>query len=266
VLNDPVAKDTAIQGSNRFTSRFDVDDNPPAPSDPNGCWCSESSVWSILWDIYDPGTEANDTLAMGFAPIWSVLINAQKNTPALTSIFSFITGLKAANVSSATQINTLVAAQNISAANIDAFGSNETHTPTGVAAIAALPVYTNASVGGGPVIVQSVDDAGLYNSLGNHRFVRFTVGAQQVVTIHVTTSNPSGDADPDFQLFRNGISVINFPDGQGSVVGSETFSLTLQPAEYVLDVYECANGCTPPGPGDPPNGTRGDYALTVTIN
>jgi len=262
VLNDPVARDTAVQGGNRFTSRFDIEDNPPTPSDPNGCWCSESSVWSILWDIFDGGAEANDSLSLGFTPIWSVLTNGQKNTPALTSIFSFITAFKAANITSAAAINTLVAAQNITAANMDAFGSTETHVPTGVASIGALPVYTNATVGGGPVILQNVNDAGQYNKLGNHRFVRFTVAASQLVTIRVDTANPAADADPDFQLFRNGDSIIPFPGGQGSTVGTETFQITLQPATYVLDVYDCANGCD----SDPVEGTPGDYALTVTIN
>lgn len=264
VLNDPVAKDTAIQGTTRFTSRFDVDDNPPAPGDPSGCWCSESSVWSILWDIFDPGPEANDAVTLGFTPIWSVLTNGQKNTPALTSIFSFIAALKAANTTSAAAIDTLVAAQNITSATMDAFGSTETHTPTGVPTIAALPVYTTATVGGGPVVLQNVNDAGLYNKVGNHRFVKFAVGpGSQTVTITLTTSNPSTDADPDFQLFQNGVSKIPFPGGRSPAVGTETYSLTLQAATYVLDVYDCANGCS-----DSPTveGTPGDYALTVTIN
>ena len=263
VLNDPIARDTAVQAGNRFTSQFDIDANPGT----TGCWCSESSVWSILWDLYDPGAEANDTISLGFAPLWSVLTNAQKNTPATTSVFSFIAALKAAvNTTTAAQIDTLVAAQNVTAANMDAFGSTETHVPTGVASIGALPVYTNATVGGGAVIVQSVNDAGVYNKLGNHRFIRFAVQNSQLVTITLTTSNPNADADPDFQLFRNGASVIAFPGGQGSTVGTETFQITLQPATYVLDVYDCANGCPPPEPGDPSNGTAGDYALTVTIN
>ncbi|MEO8064352.1 MAG: hypothetical protein ABI821_16575 [Pseudomonadota bacterium] len=266
VLNDPIARDTAIQGNNRFTSRFDIDDNPPAPNDPEGCWCSESSVWSILWDVFDGGAEANDTVALGFAPMWSVLTNAQRDTPAFTSIFSFITALKAANPTSATAIDTLVAAQNITTATMDAFGSTETHVPTGVPSIGALPVYANATVGGGAVVLQNINDKGLYNTIGNHRFVKLTVAAAQLVTITVTTSNPNANADPDFQLFRKGVNQIAFPGGQGSSVGVETFPITLQPGIYVLDVYDCANGCLPPDPGDPSNGTPGDYALTVTIN
>jgi hypothetical protein len=266
VLNDPVAKDTAVQAGTRFTSRFDVDDNPPAgSSDSNGCWCSESSVWSILWDVYDSGAEANDAVALGFTPIWSVLTNAQKNTPALTSIFSFIAALKAANTTSASAIDTLVATQNITSSNIDEFGSTETHAPIApptIASIAALPVYTNATVGGGAVVVQNVNDAGLYNKVGNHRFVRFTVPSSQLVTITLTTSNPAADADPDFVLFRNGVSLLPFPAGQSGDPGIETTQINLQPATYVLDVYDCANGCE----SNPVEGTPGDYALTVTIN
>jgi hypothetical protein len=262
VLNDPISKDTFFQGTTPRTSRFDVDDNPPAPSDPNGCWCSESSVWSILWDIYDPGAELNDGVALGFAPMWSVLTNAQKNTPAFTSIFSFITALKAANPSSAAAIDTLVAAQNITSVSMDAFGSTESQAPNGLPTNAVFPIYQVATVGGGPVTVQNVNDAGLYNKIGNHRFVRFTVPGSQVVTITVTTGNISTDADPDFRLFRNGVEQLMFPQGQSGDVGTETFSLTLQPSTYVLDVYDCANGCD----SDPPEGTPGDYPLTVTIN
>ena len=45
---------------------FNIETNPPtspvgAPSDNYGCWCSESSVCSILWDLYDSAADANDS-------------------------------------------------------------------------------------------------------------------------------------------------------------------------------------------------------------
>ena len=135
VLNDPVARDSFVDGTTQRSGLFNVEDNPPtnpvgAPNNNYGCWCSESSVWSILWDIHDNAADTNDTLALGFQPIWNVLIGQQRTTPAFTTIFSFITALKAQNAGSAAAINTLVAAQNIDAANIDAYGSTETHVPT----------------------------------------------------------------------------------------------------------------------------------------
>jgi hypothetical protein len=273
VLNDPDTRDTFVDevpaNSGNFvgrTSRFNVETNPSttAPGTPAGnygCWCSESSVWSILWDVYDAAADANDAVALGFTPIWNVLIGAQKNTPAVTSIFSFITALKAANLTVAPQINTLVAAQNTDAGSIDAFGTGESHRPTEVAQVGALPVFTTATVGGGAVVVQTVNDAGTINTLGNHRFVRFTVSpGPQLVTMRLTTSNIALDADPDFLLYRNGEFITG---GEGTVVGSETKQISLPGGAYVLDVYDCGNVCT--NEDGELIGTQGDYALTMTI-
>ena len=267
VLNDPLVRDTGFNtnGTGR-TSEFNVETNPSTtspgtPSSNYGCWCSESSVWSILWDIYDPAQDSNDTLSLGFAPIWAVLTGAQKNTPALTSIFSFITALKANNPASVTAINTLVNAQNIDTANINAFGSTETHVPDTVQSNGALPVHAIATINGGPVIVRSVNDAGFYNALGNHRFVRFNVPTSSLVTITVTTSNTALDADPDFLIYRIGGP---FSFAESPVVGTETKTLSLAAGnDYLLDVYDCGNVCTD-ADGEP-LGTPGDYNLTVTI-
>ena len=70
-------------------------------------------MWSILWDLYDPNADANDTLTSDFQPLWNVLINEQRTTRAFTSIFSFISALKTARPANAAAINTLLAAQNI---------------------------------------------------------------------------------------------------------------------------------------------------------
>jgi hypothetical protein len=214
-------------------------------------------VWSLLWDIYDSAGDTNDTVSLGFTPMWNVLIGAQKNTPAFTSIFSFITALKAANPASAATIDTLVAAQNITSSTMDIYGSTETHVPTTFATVDTIPLYATATIGGGPVIVQNVSKAGHYNTLGNHSYIKFTVASSRIVTITVATSNPATTADPDFLLFENGVLVTS---AEGSTVGSETTSLTLQPATYVIDAYDCANGCSST------EGTPGNYQLTVTIN
>lgn len=260
VLNDPVARDSFVNGSTQVSSTFNVETNPPtnpagATMGDYGCFCSESSVWSILWDLYDPVADANDTLSLGFAPIWSVLTGPQRTTPAFTSIFSFIAALKAARPGDATAINTLVSAQNISNV-IDAFATGESHFPTSVPSSAALPLYTTATIGGPPLILFSTDDEGLYNALGNRRFIRFDVaGSSRSVTITASSSN-TNMADTDFVVYRNG-SVVAF--GFNPPPDPETRTFTASPGTYIIDVYDCANGC-----GD--QGTPGDYNLTVTIN
>ena len=69
-------------------------------------------MWSILWDLYDNNADANDTVELGFQPMWNVLIGSQRTTPAFTSLFSFITALKTASPVNAAAIDTLVTAQN----------------------------------------------------------------------------------------------------------------------------------------------------------
>jgi len=257
VLNDPIARDSYFDGTLQRSGSFNVETNPPTGSDDQACWCSESSVWSLLWDLYDANADANDTLALGFGPLWSVLIGAQKDTPAFTSVFSFVSALKAARPADAAAIDTLVAAQQITTAGIDAFATTESHFVPGVSPLASLPLYTNISVGAGPVTIATTDDAGHHNKLGTHRYFRFTPTSPGTVNISVSSSNPS-NPDPDFRVFRAGTPVLNEEDPPPQ---PETGSLTVAAnTTYVLDVYDCANGC------DTVQGTAGDFSLTVTIN
>ncbi len=272
VLNDPVVRDTyrsptqfqgcvANNGSYLCSSTFNVETNPPVsggtPAGNFGCWCSESSVWSILWDLHDNTLDGADTLNLGFQPMWNVLVNQQRITPAFTSIFSFISALKAANPAQAAAIDTLLAAQNIDPV-ADAFGTGETHVPTPVASSAALPLYTAITVGGPAVVLRNVDDAGHYNTLGNHRYLRFTLAAQRAsLTITVSSSN-TANPDPDFFVYRDGAFAAL---GLDPPPQPEVETISPAPAgNYLIDVYDCANGCADE------EGTPGDYDITVTVN
>jgi hypothetical protein len=257
VLNDPVARDSFFDGTTQRAGSFNIETNPPTGTSNQACWCSESSVWSLLWDLYDSNADANDTLALGFGPLWNVLIGEQKTTPAFTSIFSFVSALKAARPADATAIDTLVGAQQITTAGINAFATTESHVVPGVSSLASLPLYTNISVGAGPITVANSDDAGNFNKVGNHRFFRFTPTASGTVDISVTSSN-TASPDPDFRVYRAGALVLGAEDPPPQ---PETGSLVVTAnTTYVLDVYDCANGC------DTVQGTAGDFNLTVTIN
>ena len=257
-LKDPIARDSFVimnagvpqLVSSTFNIETNPSQNPPgSPSGNFGCWCSESSVWSLLWDMYDGAADANDSVALGFKPMWDVLINEQRTTPALTSIFSFTAALRAAQPAQAAAIDTLIAGQNITSAGLDALGSTETHVPTPVASVAALPIYTNLTAGT-PVTVRSVDDAGHYNTLGNHRFVRYVKSGSGNQTVTVT----SNGTDPDAIVYRNGIFAL-----ASEAVGNETFTISAA-GTYIFDVYECSNGCSTD------QGTPGDFDVTVTVN
>lgn len=254
VLKDPVARDSFVNGGNLVSSTFNIETNPPtnppgSPSGNFGCWCSESSVWSILWDLYDSNADTNDAVALGFQPLWGVLIGEQRTTPAMTSIFSFIAALKTAQPSRANAIDNLIGAQNITGVGIDAFGSTETHVPSGVSSASALPIYTNVTAGA-QVSVLSGADAGHYNTLGNHRFIRYNKSGSATQTVTVTTPN----SDPDVIVYRNGaFQTIS----QGA--GNESFTISTA-GTYIFDVYDCANGCSAV------EGTAGDFTVTLGIN
>jgi hypothetical protein len=258
VLNDPDARDSFTDNGSPVSGGFNIERNPPAPGDPNGTWASESSVWSILYDLYDSGAEAGDTVALGFNPLWNVLTGTQRTTPAFTSIFSFMTALKAARPAEETAINALLTAQNIVAANMDAFGATETNLPAGsptVPTAAVFPLYTTATINGGPVVARTVNDAGTSNKLGNHRYIRFVVPSQQTITVSLSSSN-TNTPDPDFIVWRAGTFVRAGTDPPQAV---ETETFLAPGGSYVIDAYDCANGC------NPAEGTAGDYDLTVTI-
>jgi hypothetical protein len=254
VLDDPVVRDSFVNAGTQVSSTFNVETNPGA----SGCWCSESSVFSILWDLYDTVPDGSDSISVPFAAIWEVLIGPQRITPATTSIFSFVEALKASQPASAAAINMLVAAQNTNAVNINAFATNESFLPFPPPAM-TLPLYPAITQGGGPVVVRSIDDGGHYNKAGNHGFLRFTPASSGPVTISLTTSNTATNRDPDFRVFNAGALVRSGTGDSAEYPETETFSVTGGQT-YVIDAYDCANGCG----GE--EGTPGDYNLTVTIN
>jgi hypothetical protein len=255
VLDDPVVRDSFVNSGTQVSSTFNVEANPFGGA---GCWCSESSVYSILWDLYDSVSDGSDNIMLPFSAIWDVLIGSQRVTPATTSIFSYIEALKAAQPASAAAINALVAAQNTNSVAIDAFATNETFLPTSVPGM-TLPLYPIVTQGGAPVVVRSVDDGGHYNKAGNRSLLRFTPASSGTVTVSVSTSNTASDRDPDFIVSSSGQRVrVGFGDSTEQPE-TETFSVTGGQT-YVIDAYDCANGCSEE------DGTPGDYNLTVTIN
>jgi hypothetical protein len=261
VLDNTDSRDSAVTpGGVQFASRFVVEDNPTSGPGGSGCWCSESSVWSLLWDLYDAAPDGSDNISIGFAPIWQVMTGAQKNTPAMTSIFSFAAALKQILPGDAAGIDALLTGQNIDATGIDAFASTETHAPFGN----MLPLYPVITPGATVVVGNSgvrTPTERLYNKAGNHSFLRYVAPTSKLVTVSVTTSNPNGNPDPDFRVFRAGVQQSFNSEDPPALTETGTFNATAG-VTYIIDAYDCANGCDP----DPPQGTAGDYNLTVTID
>jgi len=188
----------------------------------------------ILWDLFDGANEPNDTVALGFTPIYNAMITAQPATDSLTAIFPFIRALKASNASSATGINALLAEQSI-ASNVDDFATSETNAG---GSADAVPVYTDATLNAGAQQLCGDAAFGNYNKLGNRRFLRLVLA--QSTTLSITAAGLAGAQvspvpDPDIVVWRRG-QVVGFTNGVGA---QESMSLpSLAAGTYVIEVFE----------------------------
>jgi hypothetical protein len=133
-------------------------------TDPSPGWFSEISVQEILFDLYDTNNITPDNISMGLTPLIEVMTTHQVNTRAITSIFSFINGLKRNNSSSSAAINALTSSKSISVV-LDDYGTGETN-----------------SAGWAPNLPWG--DGLIYNDIGNNRLFKFTA-TKVSTTIHL---------------------------------------------------------------------------------
>lgn len=79
---------------------------------------SETSVQSIIWDLYDSVSDSRnsktDNLSYSFADIWNA-VTALKNTDNITYLHEFIKALKTAKPSDTSQINDILGMESVSA-------------------------------------------------------------------------------------------------------------------------------------------------------
>ncbi len=225
-LNDPVYRDSF--------SGVDVDGGFNLETDSTNAegWFSEASVGEILWDLSDPAND--DALALGFAPIYSVMTGAQRNTEALTSIFSFAASLKAEQPGQAGAINTLLGGESIS--NSDAFGSNEADADSSPT---ALPIYIPVTLN--TPLAQAVCTSATYgssNKLGNRRYLRLQLNSAALVTITVTGAvGPVGSiaaTDPDIYLFNAGLIDASLDVGPQEQLAQRA----LAAGTYIIEVHD----------------------------
>lgn len=218
----------------------------------NSGWYSEGSIQSILYDIYDSSNEVGDSVSLGFAPIYNVLIGAQKITPALTSIFSFGTAIKSDNASARADIDSLLVAQNIVGSTMDIYGSTENNNAGGSTHV--LPVYTEASLNIATPERCSINTYSTYNKLSVSRFFRFTAPSIGSYTITATPSAGSlVTEDPDIFFYKQGSLTNKF-----EVVGTtETGTTSLFAGDYVFSIVHFPNYGNKTG--------QGTACFTVTI-
>ncbi len=157
-----------------LTSFFDVQDNSGS-ADPNPGWFSESSIQAILLDLADDDAdEPWDKVAIGLDAIIDVLQADQRTTSALTTVFSFLDGIKRVRPDAAGGVDDLTAKHKFGPV-LDEWGTGESNTGSTVAGggPGTLPLYRELNIPGG--------DIGLtfrgtvpFNHAGQNRYLKLS--------------------------------------------------------------------------------------------
>lgn len=219
---------------------FEYNNNEAAQ---NPGWYGELTVAGIVYDLYDGANEPFDAVELGLQPIYDAMIGLRE-TPALTTVFAYVSAVAAANPGAAADIDALVAFQQFDAdfgisPVVDEWGTDETHT---AALPGSLPLYADGVLGG-MLDVQLVGGFA-YNRLEQNRYIKI-VGDGQLVAVESMCL-----ADIDLAVYHLGERIADAFTGSGD----EYLEFeTIQDETYVL-VVQGANQ-------DP-----GAYAATITIN
>jgi hypothetical protein len=262
ITSNPVYTDT---GGPQQSFGFDINIENSATTTPG--WFNEFSVHEVVYDLFDPvGESGADAIELGVGPLYDVLIDEQRMTLAVTSIFPFIDALKTDLPASAAAIDSLLLGQSIASVT-DEFGSTETNS--GYPANAdVLPIYSVLTVNGGSVNVCSTDDfrsafTGSVNKLGSRRYLRFNAAtnASYTFTAVTTSAQPGESTDPDMWLHRGGRLFPPFGAAPTAECTSaalenclEAGSRGLTAGDYVLEVFEWTNTNASDDPEFPPIG------------
>jgi hypothetical protein len=194
-------------------------------------WFSEFSVQHILYDLFDNSNEEEDNLSLGFAPLHHVFVGKQKQTPAFTSIFSFIDALKRENNESATQIDQIVAKEGIGSIT-DAYGRGRIILPS-EEPYSDLVVGTTLNI----CTTNRYGNLGSRNKLSNHKYITFTLAESGEYILRVKRNNGTG-SDPDFFLSKTSPDFTFIGTAESPLGDIEEIKTPLEGGDYLLDISD----------------------------
>ncbi|NVJ03848.1 hypothetical protein HUW63_01125 [Myxococcus sp. AM001] len=220
LLPEPIYVDTLWSGSTLAAFGFDAESEPLTTDDPRKGAFSEMSVFRLLYDLYDSGTnESYDVVSYDLGILYDVLVGPQKATPALTTIGSFINGLKAQSGVSPADVDLMLAHYNIGSISSD-FGDGDTPLRAIYTDVPGIPYTTEVPLVGG------LD----YNKREQNQYYVFTGTGRQM-----TLSASHATQDVGIEVFGQGGSLAN---ADITLTGTETIRIPTQAdARYVVVVF-----------------------------
>jgi hypothetical protein len=238
ILDDPLYIDTVgLAQSFASVTNVELDNDSDTATFSGGAnplldgYYSENSVMELIYDLFDTGPADDDTIALGFAPIYQVLTDDLRTTKAFASLFPFLHYIKQQAPASSAAIDALFFNENIDVAN-----ANEFDDPSDSA---LPPMYTEVAAETTVVVdinseqLQTSDDYGFAgsfsegNKLLNQRFFKATAAGAACYTVTVRPVVPTANADLSL-TFSDGFKVDIFFGGV-----SESRAISLSAGEVV---------------------------------
>ena len=234
LLPESVYADTSWNASGPYVFGFDAETEPTPTDDPNPGPFSESSVFRLLYHVYDTANhQPYDSVGTGLGPIYDVMTGFEKTTQAMTTVGSFITGLKQQASVNGAAVDTLLAHYNIGPIT-SSFGAGDINLAGMYTDASVLPFSGSIALGGG-------NPANSYQQ--NQYYVFNGTGGQVTVSANSTY-------DVAIAAYLRGV-VQGSADNTTS--GTETFSFNTQSGvTYVVVLTGYGN-------------VSGDYTVTVNI-
>ena len=205
----------------------------------NPGWFSEASVQRILYDLYDKNNDGQDRVHLGFAPIYKAMVDKERNSPAFTSIFSFIHSLKSENSNEASKIDEVVSSEQIAPIR-DIYGSYRNNSANGTY---TTPLYRTLQVGKW-VTQCNQNRYGVYNKLGNRTFIKVNITSSGIYNFD---AQPYGGeyGDPDIVIYKAQYPLESMGMSPAEGSSSDRLSINLTPGDYLVEVYDASfnNSC-----------------------
>jgi hypothetical protein len=229
VLNDPIYSDTFWSGSTLAGFGWDAEHVASTASDPTPGVFSEMKVTELLYDLYDPANESFDQLALGLGPIYDVLTGPEKTTDALTTLGSFIAGLRAQPGVDGAKLDALLAAHGVGPITT-AFGAGDADLTAIYTQIASFPAAPALTLRGGPAGYE-------YNKWEQVQFYVFTGNGNQVTV----TASSAGDVG--IRVYQAGDVVA---ESDATTSGTESVNgVTALGQRYVVVITGYSQFSTP---------------------
>lgn len=230
-LDDPIYIDS--MGTRQSVGfEFDLEENVQLATG----WFSESSVQSILYDLYDSdsGGDGVDATEDVFGEMYAVLTSSAFNdSSAMVGIHLFLSELKDQFPGLAAQVDALANQQNFTVN--DGFATGELNSG---GSMLVLPLYKSVSIGGPSVEVCSIVDFGTINKLGVRSFVTLNVSVAGDYAISINRNSGKARSEPGALIWSQG-ELIDFV---GNAVDNSSMAVVaLVPGEYVLEVFDIEN-------------------------